>query len=98
MVALFEVTRENVMKKFQIITDSASDLPEGYYREHDVDCLKLGFNMDGKTYGGEDGEAWDASREEKSARSAREKQGEKGGKEKKPRARMSFLTSLALSA
>ena len=56
MVALFEVTRENVMKKFQIITDSASDLPEGYYREHDVDCLKLGFNMDGKTYGGEDGE------------------------------------------
>ncbi len=48
--------------------------------------------------GGEDGEAWDASREEKSARSAREKQREKGGKEKKPRARMSFLTSLALSA
>lgn len=43
------------MRNFAIVTDTASDLPETYYREHDLDCVKLGFTMDGVTYGGEDG-------------------------------------------
>ncbi len=44
------------MRKFAILTDTASDLPESYYKEHDVACVRLGFNMDGVLYEGEDGE------------------------------------------
>ncbi len=44
---------------FEIITDSASDLPEEYYREQDVKCIRLGFNMNGVLYEGEDGEHLD---------------------------------------
>ena len=46
-------------RKFVIITDSASDLPEEYYKEHNVECIPLGFMMDGVTYGGEDGASMD---------------------------------------
>lgn len=40
---------------FAIVTDSASDLPEEYYAEHDVECIRLGFQMNGVNYEGEDG-------------------------------------------
>lgn len=40
---------------FAIVTDSASDLPEEYFREHDVECIHLGFFMDEVNYEGEDG-------------------------------------------
>lgn len=43
------------MRKFEIITDSASDLPEEYYQTNRIHCIKLGFTMDGVTYGGEEG-------------------------------------------
>ena len=42
-------------RTFAIITDSASDLPAGYYSEHDIGCLRLGFQMNGAGYEGEDG-------------------------------------------
>lgn len=43
------------MRKFIIVTDSASDLPESYYAEHDVVVVRLGFTMEGVSYEGEDG-------------------------------------------
>lgn len=43
------------MRNFVIATDTASDLPEEYYAEHDVVAIRLGFNMDGVLYEGEDG-------------------------------------------
>lgn len=43
------------MRKFAIVTDSASDLPESYYTDHDIIPVRLGFTMDGVTYEGEDG-------------------------------------------
>ena len=42
-------------RKFVIITDSAADLPQEYYLKHEIDCVPLGFIMDGVTYGGEEG-------------------------------------------
>lgn len=49
-------------RKFVIITDSASDLPEEYYKEHDIECIPLGFMMDGVTYGGDDGASMDVKK------------------------------------
>ena len=46
-------------RNFAIVTDSASDLPKSYFEEHDVDCVPLGFILDGVTYGGEDGAEMD---------------------------------------
>lgn len=46
-------------RKFVIVTDSATDLPEEYFIEHNIDCVPLGFMMNGITYGGEDGEKMD---------------------------------------
>ncbi len=46
-------------RKFVIVTDSASDLPEEYFTKNGLDCVRLGFTVDGKTYGGEDGEEMD---------------------------------------
>lgn len=48
-------------RKFRIITDSATDMPESYYQEHDIEVLKLGFFLDGETYLGEDGKDISAS-------------------------------------
>ena len=42
-------------RKFVIITDSASDLPKEYYLQNEIDCVPLGFILDGVTYGGEEG-------------------------------------------
>lgn len=44
-----------MMRKFVIATDTASDLPEQYYTEHDIVAIRLGFNMDGVLYESEDG-------------------------------------------
>lgn len=41
---------------FDIITDTACDMPEEYYKTMAVDCVKLGFTMNNVNYGGEDGE------------------------------------------
>ena len=43
-------------RKFHILTDSGSDLPQEYFAEHGVECVKLGFIMDGVEYFGENGE------------------------------------------
>ncbi len=48
-----------MQRKFVILTDTASDLPEEYYTEHDVTAIRLGFNMDGVLYEGEDGASLD---------------------------------------
>ncbi len=37
---------------FLIVTDTGSDLPESYYKEHGVKVIQLGFMMDGVTYDG----------------------------------------------
>jgi len=42
---------------FDIVTDSTCDMPSEYYAEHSVECVPLGFMMDGANYQGEDGEA-----------------------------------------
>lgn len=42
---------------FEIITDSACDLPDEYYKTNNIDCVPLGFTMNGIVYGGEDGES-----------------------------------------
>ena len=43
------------MRKFAILTDTASDLPASYYAEHDLGVVALGFTMNGVSYEGEDG-------------------------------------------
>lgn len=43
-------------RKFALITDSGSDLPADYFAAHEVDCVKLGFTLDGATYGEDGGE------------------------------------------
>lgn len=40
---------------FEIITDSATDLPKPYFLEHNVECIRFGFLMDNVNYEGEDG-------------------------------------------
>ena len=45
---------------FEIITDSSSDLPEEYFHEHNLECIKLGFLMEGVSYEGEDGASMEA--------------------------------------
>lgn len=50
------------MRKFDIITDNASDLPDSYYAEHEIDCIPLGFMLDGVSYGGEDAEMMEVHR------------------------------------
>lgn len=45
------------MRTFAIITDSGCDMPESYFKEHDVVCVKLGFTMQNVNYEGESGEA-----------------------------------------
>lgn len=44
-----------MQRKFAIVTDTASDLTESYYAEHNVTAIRLGFNLDGVLYEGEDG-------------------------------------------
>ena len=44
---------------FDIVTDSTCDMPKEYYLNHGVECVPLGFMMDGVNYQGEDGEAID---------------------------------------
>ncbi len=46
-------------RNFQIITDSGCDLPKEYFAEHNVECVKLGFVMDGVEYLGENGQEID---------------------------------------
>ncbi len=40
-------------RKFALVTDTASDLPEEYYREHEIEYVPLGFQLDGVIYGGD---------------------------------------------
>ncbi len=40
---------------FDIVTDSGCDMPKEYFKEHGVECVPLGFTMDGVNYEGEDG-------------------------------------------
>lgn len=44
------------MRKFIIVTDTGADLGEDYYTKNDVRKLKLGYNIDGVDYEGEEGE------------------------------------------
>lgn len=43
-------------RKFEIVTDSACDMPKDYYAAHGVECVPLGFTMDNVNYEGESGE------------------------------------------
>ena len=43
-------------RKFDIITDSGCDMPESYLKEHNVECVRLGFTMNNVNYEGEGGE------------------------------------------
>ena len=43
-------------RAFEIVTDSGCDMPKDYYSSHGVECLSLGFAMEGVSYGGEGGE------------------------------------------
>jgi DegV family protein with EDD domain len=43
-------------RRFDIVTDSASDMPKDYYVRYDVRCVPLGFNMNNVNYAGENGE------------------------------------------
>ena len=43
-------------RKFDIITDSASDMPKEYYEKNDLICVPLGFTMNNVNYEGEHGE------------------------------------------
>ncbi|MCI8286660.1 MAG: DegV family protein [Lachnospiraceae bacterium] len=38
---------------YRIITDSTTDLPAEYFREHNVGCIPISYILDGITYGGE---------------------------------------------
>ena len=50
-------TEKNMKKRnFDIITDSACDMPKEYYKENDVKVVKLGFTMNNVNYEGESGE------------------------------------------
>lgn len=44
------------MRNFIIVTDTGADLGEEYYTKNDVRKLKLGYNIDGVDYEGEEGE------------------------------------------
>lgn len=46
-------------RKFDVIVDSACDMPEEFLREHDVTCVRLGFTMENENYEGECGEKID---------------------------------------
>ena len=43
-------------RNFDIITDTGCDMPESYFKEYDVACVKLGFTMNNVNYEGEGGE------------------------------------------
>lgn len=43
-------------RKFILVTDTASDLPEAYYKDHDIEKISLGFQLNGVSYGGDGGE------------------------------------------
>ena len=43
-------------RTFDIITDSGCDMPQSFFKEHGVVCVKLGFTMNNVHYEGESGE------------------------------------------
>ena len=43
-------------RRFHILTDSGCDLAPEYFAEHAVECIQLGFVMDGVEYSGESGQ------------------------------------------
>ena len=47
------------MRKFIIVTDTGADLGDEYYIKNDIRKFKLGYNIDGMDYEGEDGEHLD---------------------------------------
>ncbi len=46
-------------RKFAIVTDSASDLPQEYFAAHNVVCVRLGFQLGDTMYGAESGNEMD---------------------------------------
>lgn len=43
-------------RQFDIVTDSACDMPAEYYAEHEIEVVSLGFTMNNVNYEGENGE------------------------------------------
>ena len=43
-------------RKFDILVDSACDMPKSYLEEKEIACVKLGFTMNNVNYEGESGE------------------------------------------
>lgn len=48
-----------MQRKFDIIVDSACDMPKDYFTKNDVVCVNLGFTMNNVNYEGESGEKID---------------------------------------
>ena len=46
-------------RTFDIITDSGCDMPQAFFKEYGVTCVKLGFTMNNVNYEGENGEKID---------------------------------------
>ena len=43
-------------RKFIVMTDTASDLPQDYYKNHNIEYVPLGFQLNGVSYGGDVGD------------------------------------------
>ncbi len=48
-----------MLRNFEILTDSATDLPKEYFIQNNVTCVQLGCVLNGETYGGEHGKEMD---------------------------------------
>jgi DegV family protein with EDD domain len=51
--------QKTMERKFAIISDSSSDMPESYFKENNIECVSLGFLMDNELYLGDDGKQID---------------------------------------
>ena len=49
-------------RNYVLMTDTGSDLPDEYYAQHGIDCVPLGFTLNGVTYGGDGGETMEVKK------------------------------------
>lgn len=49
-------------RNYVLMTDTGSDLPDEYYVQHGIDCVPLGFTLNGVTYGGDGGETMEVKK------------------------------------
>lgn len=51
----YKEIKKMTKRQFEIVTDSACDMPKEYYEKHGVECVPLGFTMNNVNYEGESG-------------------------------------------